>query len=364
MKNFIVSLVAIFSMLTTPPVFGQNTKEKIAVFGFSTKGLNLDDEQAANIARIELEKIGLYDVLDKADIEYTLKKQGAADTQTKDCTSKLCIADLGKKIKSDKMLFGSIDLYGESIIVSCKLLDVGTGSVEKTQVTEFLDLKSSIPQMMGLNLQKMFGIAVDQEQFVRLTKRNNFANAVNTPTEERVNLSGPRFGMTYFTGNVSKILGGKKVDGGFEAYPTMFQFGYQFEIQYLNQGNLQAVFEIIPVITGLDQNVIMPSVSTLVGFRDTRSGFEIAFGPMAYMSKMAKGYESNGKFVLDNEARPAKAEVVEQLDYRGETRIKSAFVFGIGKSFKSGKMNIPINFFAIPNKEGWRMGLSAGFNLR
>lgn len=42
----------------------------------------------------------------------------------------------------------------------------------------------------------------------------------------------------------------------------------------------------------------------------------------------------------------------------------SGFIFGVGKSFKSGKLNIPVNLYLIPNKSGLRFGLSVGFNAK
>lgn len=34
------------------------------------------------------------------------------------------------------------------------------------------------------------------------------------------------------------------------------------------------------------------------------------------------------------------------------------------KTFKSGKLNIPVNFYVVPNKEGIRVGASFGFNAK
>ena len=37
---------------------------------------------------------------------------------------------------------------------------------------------------------------------------------------------------------------------------------------------------------------------------------------------------------------------------------------GGGKTFKSGKLNIPVNVYVIPSKDGIRMGASFGFNAK
>ena len=69
------------------------------------------------------------------------------------------------------------------------------------------------------------------------------------------------------------ILQARESGGGFNANPLMFQFGYQFEVQYLNQGSFQALFEFIPMITGLDQGKFLPSISVLNGMRSNISGW-------------------------------------------------------------------------------------------
>lgn len=44
--------------------------------------------------------------------------------------------------------------------------------------------------------------------------------------------------------------------------------------------------------------------------------------------------------------------------------IHTGFVFAAGKSFKSGRMNYPVNVFVIPSKSGMRLGLTFGFNAK
>ena len=57
-------------------------------------------------------------------------------------------------------------------------------------------------------------------------------------------------------------------------YQFVTQFGYQFETQYLNQGRVQGLFEFIPTITGLEQGLILPSMTVLHGLRDNKTGIE------------------------------------------------------------------------------------------
>jgi len=132
--------------------------------------------------------------------------------------------------------------------------------------------------------------------------------------------------------------------GGYSAaYPGVWQFGYQFEKQYLNTGDVQVLFEFLPMVSGLDQGLFMPSFSLLHGIRSNKTGLEFAFGPTFRIIR-ASG---------DNKL----------INSKGVPMLSSDFVFACGRSFKSGRINIPINVFVSPNKNGTRFGLSFGFNV-
>ena len=57
-------------------------------------------------------------------------------------------------------------------------------------------------------------------------------------------------------------------------------------------------------------------------------------------------------------------EAESRFDSRGERQFDTGFVFAVGKSFKSGKLNIPVNAFFIPRRDGNRIGISVGFNAK
>jgi hypothetical protein len=158
----------------------------------------------------------------------------------------------------------------------------------------------------------------------------------------------------------------------------MFQFGYQIEKQYLNEGNFQALFEVIPMITGLDQGQFIPSLTFLNGLRNNVNGWEFAFGPTFAVSKYIDGYlinEGTDKqefiisiqnqttyFTLEEEAAAMNSMVEKRPDSRGSTGLNYGFLFAAGKTFKSGKLNLPVNIYIVPSKNGARFGLSMGWN--
>ncbi|HNL37689.1 MAG TPA: hypothetical protein PKH43_01105, partial [Saprospiraceae bacterium] len=60
----------------------------------------------------------------------------------------------------------------------------------------------------------------------------------------------------------------------------------------------------------------------------------------------------------------APGETFWRFDSRGDFTASTNFVFAAGKSFKSGRLNIPVNLFFVPSRQGHRFGISVGFNGR
>jgi len=143
------------------------------------------------------------------------------------------------------------------------------------------------------------------------------------PFTKRVNLSGPRFGLTALSTGVVDELARRNIDVG----PNISQFGWQFEKQfYTRESGVAAVNEWVVLLGGLDQGVALPSVSWLVGLR-TREGAEFGIGP---------------------NITPAGV----------------ALAVAGGVTFRSGNLNVPMNVAVVPSKAGTRISVLTGFNMR
>lgn len=359
-------LFFLFALLFSVSAIAQDTKTNIAVSYFDTKGISITTEQAGSIARSEITKMGKFEIMDEYDM-ISLLEEGGFDI--KRCLGKTCLIKAGKTINVDKFLTGSIEQYGNKINIQIRLIDIATKQIEKTEVAEFLDLPDQVSNVIRLTLEKMFDVPSDQKLLQKLTKEDDYYSSVNAPSSDRLELSGPRMGLTFASGEAGDIFRAPKSEGGFDVNPVLLQFGYQFEVMYLNQGDFQALFEFIPVVTGFDQGLFIPSFSILNGIRDNNTGWEVAFGPIFYISREARGYyDEAGTWNLENawyEENPNEDipfEVVKRLDSRGNLLGVPSFVVAIGKTFKSGKLNIPVNAFFIPNSDGHRFGISVGFN--
>jgi len=140
---------------------------------------------------------------------------------------------------------------------------------------------------------------------------------------EQVKLNGPRIGLTLIAeGELSR-----KLENEFDASRLITQFGWQFETQiFMSEHGTAGLFELIPLIGGLEQGLFLPSLSGIIGLR-SKSGFELGVGP--------------------------------NLSLAG-----AGLVFATGATIKSGNMNYPLNFAFVPSKEGARYSFMIGFNYR
>jgi hypothetical protein len=143
------------------------------------------------------------------------------------------------------------------------------------------------------------------------------------PPVRTVNLSGPRIGVTSLSQGVVDTLAERSI----HVRPLITQFGWQFEKQFYSKGSgLTAVTEWVFLLGGLEQDVALPSLSWIVGLR-TKDGAEFGVGPNL-------------------------------------TPAGTALVFAAGVTFRSGALNLPVNFAVVPSKSGTRVSMLAGFNFR
>lgn len=145
------------------------------------------------------------------------------------------------------------------------------------------------------------------------------ANNVDTRS---VGLSGPRFGMTFLNGALRDSLKSK-----FDARSPISQFGWQFETQIFRvDDGLRGLTEFVILVGGLDQGIVIPTATWLVGLRGA-SGMELGVGPSA---------------------SPAGV----------------GLAVAAGISFKRGGVNFPLNVAIVSGSGGQRMSVLTGFNVK
>ena len=364
------SVILILLIAASLSSYAQTPKKStVAVLGIDSKGVIQDAEAVGFIVRLELEKANLYNVMDKYDVAEAVKKNGI---DLKTCFGKSCVVAAGKELNADKMITGSVERFGEKIVISLKVIDVKTEAIEKQDATEYLNLQPELQRMIAISVQKLMGITPDQNLVNLLV---NYDAPVES-TRTQISLNGPRMGFSLATGDAANVLTGPESEGGYNMYPVTFQFGWQKEWQYLSAGDFQALVEFIPMIGGLESGKFIPSMTFLNGLRMGKKGWEFAFGPSFRVVKKAEGFWGDGnngtendQWYLTNEwydSNPSENNpypITKRLDSRGSLALSTSLFFGIGKTFKSGYLNIPVNVYVLPRKEGTVVGASFGFNL-
>ena len=341
-KSIILIIAINFTALSQLVAQSPNNRQSIAVMNVDAFGFSFNSAQMRNLVHVELLKLKLYDVIDGNEIDFLMKENQINPSY---CYNTSCLIEVGEKLRADKVLTGKVEIFGEKILINFRVIDVKMERVIVNEVWEFLNLPNQIQTMIHLSLQKLFNKKVDEDLMNKLTKGLAFENTTKTLSTENLKLEGPRMGVTIFSGDLADGFELDKNIGGYGASPVMFQFGYQFEVRYLTADNIQAVFEFIPLITGLDQGLFIPSFSFLHGLRSNKTGLEFAVGPVFSVVKMED--LGNGISIPSPE---------------GDPKLKTGFVFGFGKTFRAGPLNFPVNGFFIPGKSGHRYGFSVGFN--
>lgn len=347
--------------LFAAPAFAQ--KPVIVALSEETNGVELNTSQLSNLLRTELEKTDKYQVVDKYDMISLMRK---AHISPDSCLGKSCLVTAGKAMNADKVLIGNFNKYGQKLSLELVLVDVKTNTIEKTQVDEYLDLQQNIQDMVSVSVRTLSGLDNDPLLVRKLTKKDDYESEINNPQGiEKLVLTGPRTGIVAITGKDAARFKAKKSDGGYEANPFMFVFGYQKEIQYINSGKMQALFEVVPAVSGVDKGLFIPSLSLLNGLRDNVNGWEFALGATFSIVTRSTGYYDNGRWITNGSSDfIADHPTEDRLDANGTAYFSSSFIFAVGKSFKSGRMNIPVNAYVMPGRDGWRIGLSFGFNAK
>ncbi len=335
-------------------------KETIAIINFDVIGSNYKESQYISMVTSEIRKLDTMDVVDK----YTVGELVEAKVQPgKKCFGVKCISELGESLDVDYALTGSAELTGEKLSIHLRLVDPETKKVVESDYSEYLYEEEYIWKFIEMSVKSLFNKKVRLDDLVVF----NFDKAKNAELEgpriKPYNLSGPRFGVSHITGLNSDILESAG-PGGYNKNPTMTVIGYQYEKSYLYTGALQAVFQTNLSFAGLDQQLAIPSLSFLNGFRTVKYGIEIGFGPLFRLKQVQKGYfDESGDWLTEDQQPNYDGVFSNRLDSRGHYTFQPGWIWAIGKSFKAGNMTIPVNLYAIPDNDGWLYGFSFGYAL-
>jgi hypothetical protein len=190
-------------------------------------------------------------------------------------------------------------------------------------------------------------------------------------------------GYSFITGDLKDFAIRSRNEGGLDIYPGVSMIGYQFEKQYIGTENFSALGEVLFNISGLEQGIFLPSITFMNGFRIGKAGWEFAFGPGFGIKQVSTGffdtegvYGNAGRYWTENEYRDYSfnketgehtASIYaygEHMDSRGKTfKLNTRWVMALGRTFRAGALNIPVNVFYSTMDKSGMVGLSVGFNI-
>lgn len=379
MKTVILTLATLLG--TTFMGFSQS-KYSIAAGNPAVNGLHVTPTIASKLIRLELIKMDEYAVYDEYDMQDAYDKDA---TLAVNCLSKNCLTRLGMELGVNYVISGSFDALGNKIVISLKIIDVNNNAILKSSVREFDNQEIELQRMTEIVLKEMHGIEVEKEVVDRLKFNNEVISSNNVG---KINNSGPRIGYAAMTGSFYEFANRPESQGGLDIFPAVSMIGYQIEGQYVGTENFSALVEGIVNFSGLEQGQFLPTLSVLNGFRFGKAGWEFAFGPGFGLTRESNGFflksdvsglGNNGDYVSENDFNdyallsgtgydpstidPSYNFDSKFMDKRGKTRISTQFIFALGRTFKAGALNIPVNVFYSAKKGGGMAGVSVGFNV-
>ena len=164
--------------------------------------------------------------------------------------------------------------------------------------------------------------------------------------------SGPRVGVTYlapgvvtrFNDGVERAGFGAEVD---PAFPVVTQFGWQFEFQMFQAENgLTGVTEIVPLLSGLEHGLLVPTLSFIAGLR-TPGGVEVGVGPNVTVS----GFRQS-------ETEPWTPDGEPNLT----ADVHAGLAVVVGRNTRIDGVSVPVNLAAVLGEGGARVSLLVGLN--
>ena len=162
-------LSILFSFLSIT-IFAQNMKPSLGIIEFKTVGLDKGNEEITDVVRFEIEKSQKYKLLDKDEMEVKFAQE---KINPDNCFNQICLVFTGKTLLVDKMLSGSVSKLGDNKLVTFKLYDMKSESLEVSKKIEIIhDEGTSINKIINKSLDEFLN---GSEKFVTLNLKEKTA---------------------------------------------------------------------------------------------------------------------------------------------------------------------------------------------
>ena len=132
-------------------------KTTLALLDLDAKGLSqTETEILSNRLRSNAVNLGIYDIVERQKMQEILDEQ---EFQLSGCTNDACAVEVGQLLGVEKMISGSVGVFGKVFTVELRLLDIETGKIERSANYDFQG-ELEILLMDGMNnaLLKLLGL--------------------------------------------------------------------------------------------------------------------------------------------------------------------------------------------------------------
>lgn len=129
-RIFVMMLIALVCF----PAFAENTKLRIAVFDPTSSGTSIDEGTKVAIREIISSTIvnaGNYDIVERSLLEKVMQEQSFSNSGAVDDND---ATEIGKLAGANKIILSVVTLTGGRNMLSVKMIDVKTASVERQKV--------------------------------------------------------------------------------------------------------------------------------------------------------------------------------------------------------------------------------------
>ena len=135
MKKALLFLI-VLSALSSAAIAQSERKTAVAVMNLKGSGISDQDTRfLTDRLTIELQRAGIFDVLERDKMAEILKEQGFQQTGACDETS--CLVEAGRLLPVQKMIGGSLGKIGDVYAAQLRLIDLKTGKVEMTSARDY-----------------------------------------------------------------------------------------------------------------------------------------------------------------------------------------------------------------------------------
>jgi hypothetical protein len=334
----------------------------MVIGGIEVRGITADEAVLRSVIYKALVNSKKYVVNDRFDVAEKIGME-----KLKDCMGKECLIRSGNELNADFAMSVSYEGLGDRILIAMKIVDVHSGNIVSNEIEQFENQPRELNRMTDIMVYRMLGTEVDNATSRALIYKDNPAASAGLG---KMNNSGPRMGVAVVTDELAGFFTRPESDGGVNAIPVLFNIGYQLEKQYVGSENFSALFEFIGNVAGIEHGTPIPSLAVLHGIRFGKGAWELAMGPSISFKKLATGTtDYDGTFRTYSDLAGSGITGADQFNYyerpdvRGATYFSPNFVLGLGKTFRPGALNVPLNAYASFNKYGITYGISLGINI-